>query len=88
MICINAQNEPVLYGIVSGGYEECGLSRYPGIYTKVANVLDFVSDVVFGNKDADFDIYQNNKQLSEISADKGKSETKFIKEQQLSLIFE
>ena len=55
MICLNTKNEPVLYGIVSAGHSKCGDSRYPGIYTKVANVLDFVSAVVFKNKDINYD---------------------------------
>ena len=42
---MNKSNEPVLYGIVSFGVG-CADSDYPGVYTKVANILDFVSDVI------------------------------------------
>ena len=45
MICLNKSNEPVLYGIVSFGVG-CADSDYPGVYTKVANILNFVSDVI------------------------------------------
>ena len=41
LICIDEQNQPILYGAVSWG-SGCAWSGYPGIYAKVAAVVDWV----------------------------------------------
>lgn len=41
LICVNSQNEPVLYGIVSSGMK-CADSTFPGVYVKVANMIPWI----------------------------------------------
>ena len=41
LICLDGQNQPVLYGAVSWG-SGCAWNGYPGIYAKVAAVVDWV----------------------------------------------
>ena len=44
LVCIDDRNQPILYGIVSWGY---GCNKgLPGVYAKVANVIDWIEDIV------------------------------------------
>lgn len=47
LVCIKDEH-PILYGITSTGIG-CGNPKYPGIYTKVANMMDFIELVLEGN---------------------------------------
>lgn len=48
LICINDQNEPVLYGVVSWGFG-CAQWGFPGIYGKVAAVTNWIISTVKEN---------------------------------------
>ena len=45
LVCIDGHNQPILYGVVSWGYG-CAFNGYPGIYAKVAAVVDWIEDTV------------------------------------------
>lgn len=45
LVCQNDNNVTYLWGIVSWG-ENCGKPEFPGVYTKVANYFDWISQHV------------------------------------------
>lgn len=45
LVCQDANNMTYVWGVVSWG-ENCGKSQFPGVYTKVANYFDWISNHV------------------------------------------
>jgi len=54
LVCIDGHNQPILYGVVSWGYG-CAFNGYPGIYAKVAAVVDWIESTVGVTSEPDED---------------------------------
>ena len=55
LVCIDDHSQPILFGVVSWG-RGCAWNGYPGIYAKVASVVDWIEDTVGVTEDDEDDV--------------------------------